>query len=193
VTTMAKVQIKNLKSVLGSIETAFTESLRKTELYESIGDFAVKRIQRETRSGRDLSRDGQPIQDTAESTKNIKELIASGKIKMNPSKPRFFRPQVSQVTQTGELLDSLDYKFIRSSRELEISPTGSRKKTSYTWRKSGEKVKFLSDDHIDSNKGLAKDLAKRGFTFLGIDNKGIRRIRKLVLDEIRRIIKGLNG
>ncbi len=184
---MAKVEIKNVKSVLKAIEASFTDGLGKSDLYERIGRFSVERIQQETRKGRDLSNEGKPIQDTADSTKDIKALIERGVIKMNKPKPLFFRSGKSQITQTGQLLDSL--KADVNKNEIVISPEGERDKTEYVWVKSGKPVDFLNNDQVQSNKELAKDLAQRGFTFLGMDKTGIKRIRRLVLDEIRRLIR----
>lgn len=188
---MAKVQIKNVKSVLKSLETALGDSIRKSQVYDSIGRFSVERVQQETRKGRDLSREGAPIQDTADSTKNIKELIERGVIKMNKPRPLFFRSSKSQVTQSGQLLDSLKADVDPRKSEVVIAPTGDREKVEYTWSKTGKPVDFLSDDQVQSNQSLASDLAKRGFTFLGMDQKGVKRIRRIVLDEIRRIIRRL--
>jgi hypothetical protein len=186
---MAKVQIRNVKSVLKAIETAFTEGIRKSDLYDQIGRFSVERIQQETRKGRDLSKEGAPIKDTSDATKNIKQLIEQGVIKMNPAKPLFFRSGKSQVTQTGQLVDSLKADIEFRKGEITVAPEGSREPATYTWSKSGKPVDFLSDDQVQSNQALAKDLADRGFTFLGMDKKGIKRIRRLVLDEIRRLIR----
>jgi hypothetical protein len=189
---MAKVEIKNVKSVLKAIETAFSDVKKKNKLYADIGEFSVERIQQETRKGKNLAKDGAPIKDTSSGTKNIKELIERGVIKMNPPQPLFFRSSKSQVTQTGRLVDSLAYKINTGKAEVEVSPSGSRDKANYTWAKTGKPVKFLNEQkHIETNKGLANDLAKRGFQFLGMDKKGVARIRRLVLDEIRRIIKNL--
>jgi hypothetical protein len=189
VTILASVKIKNVKSVLNSIERLFDSEIKKSRLYENIGHFSVERIQQETRKGRDLSQGGQKIKDTLESTKSIKKLIERGVITMRPSRPLFFRSQVSQVTQTGQLLDSLRADVNSSRGEITIEPTGNRSKTTYVWSKTGRPVKFLTDkEQIESNKNLASDLAKRGFTFLGMDKKGLKRIRRLVLDEIRRLI-----
>jgi len=186
---MAEVKIKNVKSVLAAVEALFKDGLRKSQVYADIGKFSVERIQAETRKGRDLSNEGSPIKDTEDSTKGIKELIERGVIKMNPSRPLFFRSKKSQITQTGQLLDSLAAEIKSRSGEVVIAPSGSREPTKYVWSKTGKPIDFLNQDQVQSNKGLASNLASRGFTFLGMDKKGIKRIRRIVLDEIRRIVR----
>jgi len=187
---MAKVQIKNVRSVLKAIETVLVDNIRKSDLYEEIGAFTVERVQQETRKGRDLSNEGMPIKETSPATKNIKELIERGVITIQPAKPLYFRSRVSQITQTGQLLDSLKADIDPRKGQIEVAPHGNRTATKYVWTKTSMPVKFLnSGDQIESNQSLANDLSSRGFTLLGIDKKGVKRIRRLVLDEIRRIIR----
>jgi hypothetical protein len=190
---LAKVKIKNLKSVLKAVQNIFDNDLKRSkEMFDDMTKFSVDRIRAETRKGRDLSKEGAPIQDTKDSTKAIKRLIADGVITMNPPQPLFFRSKKSQVTQTGQLLDSLDGEVKPRNLEIEISPQGKREETSYRWTKSKKPVLFLNNDQITTNKGLAKSLSDRGFTFLGMDKKGVQRLRRIVLDQVRRLIKRNN-
>ena len=121
--------------------------------------------------------------------KKTESIITPSAITMKPPPPSFFRSLVSQITQSGQLLDSLKADINQNRGTITVEPTGSRQEIKYVWTKTGKPVKFLTDDSpITDNKELASDLKRRGFTFLGMDKKGLKRIRRLVLDEIRRTI-----
>lgn len=167
---MAKVRVKNLKSVFNAINKVFDNSIKKESFLEMVKDFATLRIQAETRKGQDLvnERKQPPLSPGyIEFRKRLAKGLSKEPIKVDPE---FFVPSKSNLTLTGEMLSSLTGKIIKSQSSIEISVTGRR-----------------SDGK--SNKEVAEDLASRGRKFLGLDVKGIRLIRKMVLDEIRRAIR----
>jgi hypothetical protein len=83
------------------------------------------------------------------------------------------RPRKSHLTLTGQLLESLDYDIDRSKGEVVVKPTGKR-------------------DDGKTNVEVTEDLATRGRTYLGLDNKGIDRVRQLVIRELNRNIRLFN-
>lgn len=179
-------KVMNLKKVLKQVEDFINEDIRKSSsLLEDIGDFAVKRIQAETRLGKNLNRSQNTTSarkqpDLSEATKNFRERLAAGKVKITHPwwfKPdrSFFKPTKSNLTATGQMLDSLEGKVTRSKGEVVVVPTGTRD--------SG----LQNDNTIKTNVGVAKELASQGRTFLGLDKLGMQRIRKLILDEVRRM------
>lgn len=179
-----KVRILNLKKVMDRLKSLFDEDLRNSELLTGISDFAVLRIQAETRKGNDLSRSESitgavkqpPLSPAYE---RFRKNLADGKV--SPDHPwwfdpdsTFMRPEKSNLTATGQMLDSLKGKVSKADAEIIISPTGARDSNRQ------------NDTAIKTNIALTKDLASRGRTYLGLDKLGVQRIRKMILDEVRR-------
>lgn len=178
-----KFRIKNVKGALNAAKRLVDEAL--IDAREKVEVFAVNRIVGETRRGKDL-RNGGKQPDLSESYINLRSRIKSGKVKVEPAiKADVFRPRVSNLTLTGQLLNSVNSK-INQLKQIEIFVDGSREDVKITDVKSGKEIVFRNSKKFKTNKGLAQDLAKRGRYFLGMDAKGIRNIRKIVLDEIRR-------
>lgn len=181
-----KYKILNLDKVLKKIEDLFDSDVRNDQLMNDIGEFTKLRIQAETRRGKDLTQGFNVKQPRlADSTIRIRQLIAQGKIKsgnkfyFKPDKT-FFDPSTSNLTASGQMLESLKEKVTKKG-EVIVEPTGSRDNFGNV------------DSSIKTNKALAIELANRrtenaprGRTFLGLDEKGIKRIKKLILDEVRR-------
>lgn len=165
---MAKVKINNLKTVFEGIKKIFKESIERKDKLDQIKEFVVKRIQAETRKGFDLSRDGAPQPDLSDGYVRMRERFQeTGEIDLDR---KFFRPEKSNLTLTGQLLSSLNGTVSEKNRTIEVFVEGSR-------------------NDGTTNSKVAKDLADRGRTFLGLDEKGVTRIRKMVLDEIRKQIR----
>lgn len=169
---MAKVNVKGVKSVLNAIKAIFDNSIKKKEFLDNIKDFSVLRIQAETRKGRDLTRNGEPQPDLSSGYVKWRKRLATGETKTQiyPD-TKFFRPSKSNLTLSGQMLESLQGRVNALRSEIEIATTENRN--------DGEK-----------NDQIVKDLKRRGRTFLGMDDKGKTMIRKMVLDEIRRQIRG---
>lgn len=164
---MAKVKIKNIKSVLRSVNKVFTDTRSSNKLLSEISEFSIKRIQQETRKGKDLVRDGsQP--DLSDGYKRWRRKVKRGESKVTPAS--FMRPNLSHLTLTGQLLDSLKAKIDKAKGFITIQPTGNR-------------------DDGESNAEVASDLKDRGRVFLGLDKRAVESIRKLFIDELRRNIK----
>jgi hypothetical protein len=179
-----KVKILNIDSVLKKIENLVTNDLYDSSLLQDIQDFSILRIQAETRKGKSLPYDAnqQPL---ANSTVNIRTQISKGKIKPdNPDwfkpDPTFFKPKKSNLTSTGQMLESLKGSITKSDGTIVVKPTGSRDPS------------LSNSKEFTTNISLAKDLALRGRKFLGLDALSVKRIRKMVLDEIRRLKKKRN-
>jgi len=168
VTIVTKVKITGLAQTLKLIRELFAGSAERKEMLDEILDFVVRRVRAETRKGKDLSRDGEtqpPL-----STKYIaarERMTANGSVKVDKT---FFSPKRSNLTLTGQMLDSLSGLVKSKARSVEVFVEGRR------------------DDGL-TNQAVAKDLKSMGRTFLGLDEKGRGRIRKIVLDEIRRQIR----
>jgi hypothetical protein len=168
VTTMAKAKVSGIKSVFDSIKQIFERSTQQEEFLTKIKDFVVLRVQAETRKGKDLSRDGADQPNLSPGYIRMREgYVKDGTIKVDGT---FFETDFSNLTLTGQMLKSLNGLVKPRQRTVEVFVEGRR-------------------DDGQTNQAVANDLAKRGRTFLGLDTKGKVRIRKLVLDEIRRQIR----
>lgn len=173
------VEVINLDKVLKEIEDLLNEDIRNSKLMQEIGDFAKLRIQAETRRGNDLTQGlnvKQPM--LSAFTVKVRSFVAQGKIRPGSKyyfKPdgTFFHPSMSNLTASGQMLESLQSKVLKTG-EVIVEPTGIRDDYGGV------------DSEIKTNKDLANDLASRGRTFLGLDEKGIKRIKKMILDEVRR-------
>lgn len=176
--TMAfKVKILNVDSVIKRIENLFEKDAINDGLIKDITEFVTTRVVAETRSGKDLSRNRKPQPDLTDGTVSIRARNFYGKTKPeNPTyfKPakQFFRIDFSNLTATGQMLESIKGRFIKSTRDIIVEPTGNRDPS------------LQNNSEFKTNKALAKDLASRGRTFLGLDRVGIQRVRKLILEEI---------
>jgi hypothetical protein len=174
-----KVKILNMDAVLKKIEDLLDNDVRNKELMTDIGDFSKLRIQAETRLGKDIT--GKSVgkqRDLLPPTIRIRRAVKEGKIKPGNKfyfKPdgTFFQPSKSNLTATGQMLESLDGRVTKKG-EVVVEPTGTRD------------ASLQFDSGFKTNKALAKDLADRGRVFIGMDVKGIKRIKKLILDEVRR-------
>lgn len=171
---MTKVRIKNLKSVFNSIDKVLKNTVENQSMYGEIAKFSETRIVQQTRVGKDLSTGDKAEKQPELSSGYIKyrERVKSGKTDIKPD-PQFFKPRKSNLTLTGQLLNSIRGTIVKSKRQVVIDPTGGR------------------DDNL-TNKEVASDLAKRGRTFLGLDKIGVQRIRRIVLDVLRRNIRNFN-
>lgn len=190
---VASFKIKNVKSVFNSIRAVFKDSLEKQKLYDEIGKFAASRVKEETAKGRDLTKEGARQPELSEGYIRIRELVDRGKLIIDPPAGRLFRFNRSNLTLTGQLLESVSAEVSPRKKTVTISPEGSRKKTVIFNPATGKPL--FGDESLGSqpntNQELADDLAKRGRTFLGMDKKGVKRIRRIVLDEVRRVIAKL--
>jgi len=152
VTIVTKVKITGLAQTLKLIRELFAGSAERKEMLDEILDFVVRRVRAETRTKYIAARE---------------RMTANGSVKVDKT---FFSPKRSNLTLTGQMLDSLSGLVKSKARSVEVFVEGRR------------------DDGL-TNQAVAKDLKSMGRTFLGLDEKGRGRIRKIVLDEIRRQIR----
>jgi len=191
-----RYKVSNINSVFNAVRSIYDELTKQREELDKIGRFARDRIVAETRKGNDLTRDGAKQPELSESyiawrrgvislgkvresrgTRNDYEKAAriSGKNSTVPD-PTFFRPTKSNLTMTGQLLNSIEYTVKVEDSKIIIEPTGTR-------------------DDGKTNKEVAYSLAhrKNKRTFLGLDDRGFKRIRTVIVEAIRRLAlkKGL--
>ena len=159
---MAKVNVRNVKAVIKNIEGVFEDTRTQKKLLDDIGELTVKRIFSFTKSG--ISQvTGQPFKGLSTSYIRFRRGYAG-------TRGRLFGVNRSNLTLTGQLLDSLMYKSTPKSGSVEVGVQG---------RRTDGKT----------NKQVAQWVSEQGREFLGLDDDGKKRVRKLVLDELRREIK----
>lgn len=165
-----KLKVKNVKRVFKNAKDVFKNVGKSKAFLEKSARFLKNRIQAQTRSGRDLVNDrAQPA--LSKNYVAYRESVMDGTSGdgVRPDK-RFMVPSLSNLTLTGQLLKSMKYELRSRLRRFDIFVSGLRKDGSY-------------------NSNVAKDLKDRGRVFLGVDENGILRIKKNLLDDFRRLIK----
>jgi len=180
---MAKVELKNLNNVIKAIEKVFNNTKKNRRLLREMVDIAVTRIKQQTRAGNELTvEDGKPGRKykqppLSEKYKKFRKAVkARGGVTQRTGKrvdPKHFRPGVSNLTFTGQLMDSIKGTINVQAGKITVFPSGKR------------------DDGL-TNKQVTEDLAERGREYLGMDEKGAQRINKVVLKELRRNIRKFN-
>lgn len=170
-----KYKILNLDSIFDGVRAIYKEAIQQRNELENIAEFARDRIVAETRKGNDLTGNaGAKQPPLSPGYVAYRRRVQKGKGKGWGGGPlpkpdlQFFSPKRSNLTLTGELLNSIDYKVSVSSKSIIIEPTGVRSDGS-------------------TNKEVAKDLANKGRYFLGLDERGFQRMRKVIIEAIRRV------
>lgn len=111
---------------LSDIDKFIKKKLESKEILETIGEIAVESIKKRTRLGRGVKENGGashklPILKEKTVT-NRKALKRSGQLTGKGATPR-----KSGLNQTGELLDSIDYKVKSKSVEISVGNDQERK------------------------------------------------------------------
>jgi hypothetical protein len=171
---MSKIRVENLDKTFDSLEVVFDSQAGRKDFLDEIGKFLSDRIVRETRSGKDLVNSRrQP--GLSPGYVGYRHRLANGtatnRSRSGPSvvRPdgRFFRPSFSNLTLTGQLLRSVGFRSRPRLKQIEIFVSGSR-------------------NDGKTNSQVLRSLARRGREFLGVDDKGILRVRRMIIDKIRR-------
>ena len=170
---MAKVRFKNIDKVTARLNTVFNEAKTSKKMLNEIGTFVVERNKFFARSGKSLEDNNVPkkLPFLKESTIRIRKQLAFTFPSMIDG--TFFKADKSNVTFTGQLLKSLRYTVKRDSIALIF--LGGRKK--------------MMPDDAATNDQVYDNLKSLGFGFVGLDEKGQKRVARLVLDEFRRTLK----
>jgi hypothetical protein len=181
----------NASALTKSIEQYLRGVIQKEQFLVAVRDFAVRRIVAETRKGRDLTKNGAAQKPLSDGYKRIRGKILSGQYGVDPFEDAtFFRVDVSNLTMTGQLLDSIRGLLNAQSSKISIKATGSRSPTRIFNLKTGRQIVFKNQTQEPAtNQELVEKLQKDGRTFLGLDQKGRDRIVRVVSDQLRRELK----
>ncbi len=172
---MAKVNIKGIPQLSEALKKFINESLAKEEVLQRVGLIGRDAIIAKTRTGKSLPTNGKQ-KALAPSTVKSRERLA----KTNAVQETFSAKR-SNLTLTGQLLESIKVLANTSKAEVVLVPKGARKP--YV-NKNGKPQK-----RTPTNEQVATYLAEKGFTFMGIDDPTKKQMVKAVKAFLRNEIK----
>jgi hypothetical protein len=189
---MAKVEIKGLDKLQKNIMKLLKNDLATKKTLDDIGASVVARVQSMARSGftlfsgkktklKKLSKSYVAMRQGAVKFRTMPSGHVVGFQEPDPAlkdvDPEFFNPSLSQLTFTGQMLRALGFKSEKYKVSVEI-------KDGIRWpvQTGGKAQKTLT------NKEVADFVAKQGRPFLGLDKQGVARVKKILLDSIRKAI-----
>lgn len=168
---MAKVRV-DTKRVTEKIKSAFKDLMTKDDMYADIANFAVERIKQKARLSKRMVTDGSD----SESLPKLSVGYVAMRKKLSRGQgtdPNFFLPNVvvSQLTFTGQLLNSLKGKIVKKGIDvgkIELEFSGGR-------------------DDGQTNKSVYNELLERNKSYevLALSKKAIALIRNKVLTRLR--------
>ena len=173
---MFKVSInqESIQRVEKNIKDAFNKVIRNQQMLNELGETIVVDIQGTNRSGKSPKGNKHPT--LAESTIRNRRYLA----KYNPTHPTYSEKR-SNVTITGELLDSLNSKTTGPGK-LQIEAEGNHSQYKGKTKSIGKEI---------ANEKLVGYLKDKGFFIMGIREKLIPRLRRTVIAYIRRASRTL--
>ena len=188
----------NSRNVRFRIENELKGLLKDPRLLRDIGEFVSERIRQQARLSKSMAT-GKKLPALSKSYRDYKAGVAhfrkyrgrivrlSGKDPNFPDTSRFFKPRArgSNLTLTGQLLDAISYIPERGSRNgaaLSFFIGGKRRP------QPGVKKRFTNDQVYTWLIG-----GDSGYEVMGLDEKGSKQVRKIVLEELRRRLKSLNS
>lgn len=172
---MAKVNIKGLPQLTAALKKFINESASREEILLRIGIIGRESIIAKTRTGKNLVTGGKQKALKASTVKH-REILA----KSNPVQETFSAKR-SNLTLTGQLLESIKIIPSKSKAEVNLVPKGTRKP--YV-NKNGK-----SQKGTPTNEDLTEYLSQKGFKFLGIDEPTKKQMIKAVKAFLRNEIK----
>lgn len=169
--TKVRIDLSKITKKLSKIEKGFEDK----RLLEPVADIAIKDIQRNTKATRGFNKSGD-----RDKLPGISEEWIERRKKLSGTNATtgVYSPRRSNLSFTGQLLDSLKAKF--RGRKITIEPTGTR--TPYKNLKGGQSSPV-------ENKIVAKGLQDMGFIFLGVDEKTTKKIKTEITRFIRRLLR----
>lgn len=185
---MAKVKVKNLDKINEILKDFFANKTVTKSLLEEVSTFSRERIKSFTRSGKSLA-DGSAkrLKPLSESYKDMRRgavkyrTLKDGRVialpepdeRLNEVDVNFFDPTFSNLTFTGQMLNAVKSVIDITKRTVSIFVDDTKRKGKY------EKL---------TNAQVAEYVADNGRPFLGLDDTSVKRVRQLVVENIRKQI-----
>ena len=178
---MASVTFRNLKKSFDiKVRKKFIAITKDKKLLNEIGEESVKRVKQFARRGKPL-RDGaqRKFPKLSDATVAIRKFIA----KYNATHPTYgANGKRKNVTITGQLVEAVQFTIKKNVVKLFIK--GRRQK----YRNSkGQVIKGQESDSAKVYKNLIK--LNDDYRFLGMDEKGEKRIKQIIKRNLRRLLK----
>lgn len=171
---MAKFRIKNKGAITKKAQREINRAIRDSDTLEKAADILIKPMKK----GKN-PKTGRRYKALASSTIDQRKRMA----RYNDTSPDF-SPRRSNLTFSGQLLDSITAKIFVTKSIVEIEPRGTRRKYR---KKNGKPVKgpalknkTLAEYH-DKGKGR---LPKRNI--FSVSKKNVRKISKLIRSAVTR-------
>jgi hypothetical protein len=174
-----KVKVLGALNIVNTVNSLFNDRRTKQRLLRESGGFVVQRNQRFARTGKSLKGNK-----TIYKLPFLKQFTLKRRKELFKTRPselgEFFNPRRkrSNVTLTGQLVDSLSFKLDKGFIAITIS--GRRRK--------------LEPDDANTNPELyeeLEDISGRDFQFIGLDKTGQRVVKQKILNQLRAEIKKL--
>ena len=181
---IAKVKITGIPELEKRIEETFGKVRESRQMRTEVGEFLVERIKGEARRGKPLN-DDRSFPELRSVTQIIREDLAQ----QNATHPTF-KVERSNITFTGQLVDSLRYLLLDKKIVIEVPNTRRRKLKS-----KGVIVESqIGIRPALTNKEVDRNLRRLGFDFYtaeGIESEErvLRRINNILKKFVRRAIK----
>jgi len=181
-----KVTFSGLNKIRKLTKRIFDKDIFTNRLVKEVGLFSQERVKAVTRTGygvtnskkKKLKRLSNSYKDMRRGA--VKFRTVNGAVipfqepdeRIQEVDKKFFEPDFSNLTFSGQLLESIKYTYNRAKHIFTIQPTGKRKK-------------LPGESKTLTNKKVAEYVAKGGRPFLGIDKKGDKTIANMIKREIR--------
>lgn len=161
-----------LKELVAKVEKTLKKVLKSKSFYDDLGEFVSNQIRKRTRIGKGVSPSGNQtkLNPLKPSTKKYRE-----KYKKNLSENT--RAGKSNLTATGQLLDSIEYKS-----------TNAKTKISFADKRSKELSGAAS---TISNSKVAGYVQKAGRRFFGLTTGEQNELKRIIEKKIQEITKRL--
>jgi len=183
-------KVLGIEKLQAKLKLTLIDRVTRGSVLDEIGEFTKLRIFQFTKRGLSLFKDT-PTKLKPLSTgykkyrKRFQEHAQTGE---------FFSPNRSNLTFTGQLLNAIAKKVLRSSSQAIIFiESTQRSPTPQIPTKSGA-IRKIKQQPALTNKQVAERVSDSGRPFLGLDVTGRNRVRLMVIKAIRKSLKtsGLN-
>ena len=164
------VKIIGLEKVMQSIKAKLDFS--DPFVINELGEETVRLIKGFTRSGESIAKTPEPVplKPLSEGYKRFRRKVAAGLKEIKPD-PDFFTPEFSNLTLTGQMLNSIN--FIQ----------GPPNESSFTVKPFGTRNDGLTNEEV------ARRVSDNGREFIGLHDKGVEQLRQIILRNLRRRLK----
>lgn len=174
-----------MSEAIKSIERRLSDAALSQDIGDKVGELLVTQIRGFTRKGEPYNKNRTfPV--LAESTVESRDRLAKSN-----STHASFRKGLSAVTLTGQLMDSLMHRIVKSGNSLQIflEFTGKRK----AYRNLDGSLQRQTSRNA-TNEALNQTLSEIGFNVLSgqsveRDTRLIARVRKLIVDRLRQKLR----